>query len=104
MTEQELRTKLKELKYTYRQLTEGRKPASPKPKYGWYTKNRKTYQYEMTESEAEEYAEHLGRVRLARFMQEKDAKRQHKVDHMKGYCPVCHLLIPIGHDKCPDCE
>lgn len=41
---------------------------------------------------------------FARCYAEAKAAREEKRILAKGFCPKCHMLIPLGLDHCPDCE
>ena len=100
----ELQNRVNELKSQIDMYKSKRSSGSnPGPTYGFYTKHRKVYQYELSESERQERGKQLRKLRYALKKRDEEVHAQYELDHRKGYCPKCHMLIPMAYDKCPDC-
>ena len=69
---------------------------------GYYTKDHKVYQYEMTEAEAQEALALRKKQLMARQMTEKKEREQYVFEHSKGYCQTCFMLLPMT-GKCECC-
>ena len=62
-----------------------------------YNKRKRCYEPIYVEKSAKE------RQQIATIISRQDAelKRQYKIDHTNGYCPRCHMLLPLnGHCDC----
>lgn len=42
-------------------------------------------------------------ARLLRYLDRKAAAKEAE-EHRNGYCPHCHILLPTGTKKCPNCD
>ena len=69
---------------------------------GYYTKDRKVYQYELTGAEAEEALALRQRQLKARQHAEAEAREAWLKEHSQGYCEVCFMLLPMT-GKCECC-
>ena len=60
-------------------------------------KNRRTNKYVVVDREltAEERAKKRKLI-FALQMRELEAAKQHELEHREGYCPHCHMLIPLN--------
>lgn len=72
-------------------------------KVEYYTKNKKVYHFEPTAQEAEELKSLRRKSMYARKKQAERDYEQHVLEHSKGYCPKCFLLIPLT-GVCPNCN
>ena len=99
----ELQNKVNELKAQIKMYEPGPKN-SGSTMTGYYTIHKKTYQYEMTESEATECKQRMKKLRYALRQKAIEEAEQWELDHSRGYCKSCHILIPTGCVQCPDCN
>lgn len=72
-------------------------------KVEYYTKDKKVYHYEPTESEQEELYKQRKKMLFARRKAEQEAQEAHELEHSKGYCPKCLMLRPLT-GICPNCD
>lgn len=63
-----------------------------------YNKNKHCYEPIYVEKTAKERQ----RVAMIIARQDKELKEQYKIDHKNGYCPHCHMLLPLN-GQC-DCQ
>lgn len=101
----ELQNRVNELKAQLGMYKSKRSSGSnPGPTYGFYTKNKKIYQYEMTQAEADEHNKRMRKIRYAMHKAETEREEAYKLEHVNGYCPECYLLLPTDAKKCPNCN
>ena len=100
----ELQNRVNELKAQLGMYKSKRSSGSnPGPTYGFYTKNKKVYQYEMTQAEADEHNKLMRKVRYAMHKAETEQDEAYELEHTNGYCPVCHMLLPMNSTICQNC-
>lgn len=72
--------------------------------YAYYTKNRKTYSYEITIPS--EFKDHMIKKFKTRKLIEKldeEAEKEYELEHKNGYCPKCGCLLAMN-GTCPICD
>lgn len=63
-----------------------------------YNKHKHCYEPIYVEKTKDEKA----KIAFIMSMQDREAKEQYKLEHRNGYCPHCHMLIPLS--GCCDCQ
>ena len=63
-----------------------------------YNKRKHCYEPIYIEKSAKERRQ----IAIIISRQDKELEERYKIDHAKGYCPHCHMLLPLS-GKC-DCQ
>lgn len=72
--------------------------------YAYYSKNRKTYSYEITiPGEFKDYMAKKAKTRNMIRMLDKVAQLEYEEEHKNGYCPKCGCLLAMN-GTCPICD
>lgn len=72
--------------------------------YAYYSKNHKTYSYEITIPT--EFIEHMDKKRKTRNLirrLDEIAQEEYETEHIAGYCPKCGCLRAMN-GTCPICD
>lgn len=72
----------------------------------YITKNRKTIRLtdeELTDMDIRQLkSQKFSVAKMLRRQEFRDAQ-QYKLEHKNGYCPKCHMLLPLS-GKCDNCD
>ena len=72
----------------------------------YITKNRKTIRLtdeELTEMDIKQLKRQKFAVAKMLRRQEYKDSQQYELEHKNGYCPKCHMLLPLS-GKCDNCD
>ena len=72
----------------------------------YITKNHKSIRLtdeELSEADKRQLKRQRYATMIARRMQESKDLQQYELEHKNGYCPKCHMLLPLS-GKCDNCD